>query len=796
MSPLWLTFAGVLFLNGLLAGALAWRAARLRHAPGAREFAGCMAAVAVWTLGYGLETVAAGLPAKLFWIKLENLGIVALHPLWLLFALRYAGRDAWVTRRLVAALAVIPALTLAMLWTGVGSHLHYAWARPFSAAGGPLVVGRGPWYFVHLASAYAWMLAGTLVLLLALRRRPGLRAGQARLLVAGVALPLAVNLYYLLSTLGPAWALPIDLTPLAFGTLGLFFGVGAFRLRLFDVVPLARDVVLEGLADAVLVLDRDERLADLNRAAAELLGRPAREVVGLAAAEALSAWPALAASVARAEAGVEEIDLPDPPARRLAVQRTPLHDRRGRPAGRAVTLRDVSERWRSEERLRDLEARWRILLQSSPDAILICDRAGRILSVNDQAERLFGWSREELLGQPIEALVPESRRAAHARHREGYGRQPVSRGMAGTAVLAGRHRDGHDIPLEIGLSALETSEGLWVMAIAHDLSGRQEQLERIRLLGTALEAAATAVAISDPQGVCLWVNPAFTTLTGYEADEIVGRPLSVLKSGVHDAAFYGELWATILAGQAWHGQIVNRHRLGHTYTEEQTIAPVRDDAGRITHFVAIKQDVTGRLRLQADLLAANRKLTQQLEQIEALRERLLEQAIRDPLTGLYNRRFLTETLERELARARRTRLQLAVVLLDVDHFKQVNDTSGHRAGDQLLRALAGLLLEQTRREDLVCRYGGEEFVVLMPGAAPESALARAEGWRAAVEALRLSYEGRAVRVTISAGVASCPQDGEDEDALLRAADEALYRAKAGGRNRVVASAAPASSQLD
>jgi diguanylate cyclase (GGDEF)-like protein len=123
----------------------------------------------------------------------------------------------------------------------------------------------------------------------------------------------------------------------------------------------------------------------------------------------------------------------------------------------------------------------------------------------------------------------------------------------------------------------------------------------------------------------------------------------------------------------------------------------------------------------------------------------------------------------------------------VDHFKLVNDTSGHRAGDELLRSLAALLVEQIRREDLACRYGGEEFVVLMPGAGLSAALPRAEAWRASVEQLRLSFEGRPVRVTISAGVAAFPRDGSDEDALLRCADEALYRAKAAGRNRVVSS---------
>ena len=788
VNPWWLVFAGVLFLNALLAGALAWRAARLRHVPGSREFAWAMLSVAVWTFGYGMETVAASLPAKLFWLRFENLGIVTMHPCWLLFALRYAGHQRWITARLVALLAVIPALTLGLLYSGLGSELHYAWVRPFSSSGGPLVVGRGPWYFAHVAFAYTLMVVGTLVVVRAFRRAEVPLTGQARLLVAGVSVPLAVNLYYMLSAWRPDWALPLDLTPLAFGTLGLFFGVGAFRLRLFDVVPVARGAVLEGLSDALLVLDGEQRLVDLNRAAATFLEREPREVVGRPAREVLAAWPELAACVARAEAGFDELELAGPDARWLAVQRTLLQDRRGRPAGWAVTVRDVSVRHRNEERLQDLEERWRILLQSLPDAILICDREGRILSVNDQAERLFGYARQELLGREVEVLVPEALRGGHAGRRQAYAQAPASRAMGGTAVLAGLHRDGHAIPLEIGLNAIETAEGTWIMAIAHDLTSRQEHLERIRLLSTALEAAASAVAISDPKGNCLWVNRAFTEVTGYEPDEIVGRPLSLLKSGVHDEGFYRELWSTILAGRPWHGQIVNRHRLGHNYTEEQTIAPVRDEQGAITHFVAIKQDVTERLRVEADLLAANQQLHQQVDQIEALRERLYEQAIRDPLTGLFNRRFLTETLERELARARRAKLPLAVVLLDVDHFKQVNDTSGHRAGDQLLRALAGLLTEQTRREDLVCRYGGEEFVVLMPGASLEAALARAEAWRAAVEKLRLSYEGQAVQVTISAGVAAFPQDGAGEDALLRAADEALYQSKASGRNRVTAHA--------
>jgi diguanylate cyclase (GGDEF)-like protein/PAS domain S-box-containing protein len=323
------------------------------------------------------------------------------------------------------------------------------------------------------------------------------------------------------------------------------------------------------------------------------------------------------------------------------------------------------------------------------------------------------------------------------------------------------------------------------VVVARDVSGRHQAGEQIRLLSAAIGSAASAVSISDPKGVCLWVNPAFTRITGYAPEEIVGQPLSRLKSGAHDEAFYASLWATILAGEAWHGEIVNRHRDGHLYTEEQTISPVRDEAGVITHFVAVKQDVSERRRMEEGLRTANETLKAQLAEIEALQAKLRDQALRDPLTGVFNRRFLAETLARETARARRDSRAYAVVILDLDHFKRVNDTHGHEAGDRVLVAAAELLRSHTREGDLVCRYGGEEFVVLMPGSSAVSAARRAELWRAALEMQRFRFKGGDVTVTLSAGAACFPDDGVDGEAILRAADEALYRAKADGRNRVM-----------
>ncbi len=197
-------------------------------------------------------------------------------------------------------------------------------------------------------------------------------------------------------------------------------------------------------------------------------------------------------------------------------------------------------------------------------------------------------------------------------------------------------------------------------------------------------------------------------------------------------------------------------------------------------------EIVERQHAEEALRRANELLQTQLDEIKILQAQLREQAIRDPLTQLFNRRFLQETLTRELACAEREECILAVILLDIDHFKQVNDAHGHQAGDLMLQALADLLRNNTRQMDVACRYGGEEFVVVMPGAPFDAALVRAEQLRAKFERLRIVSNSVTLQATISLGVAAFPQHGKTSDELLRVADDALYAAKAAGRNRAVA----------
>jgi diguanylate cyclase (GGDEF)-like protein len=188
---------------------------------------------------------------------------------------------------------------------------------------------------------------------------------------------------------------------------------------------------------------------------------------------------------------------------------------------------------------------------------------------------------------------------------------------------------------------------------------------------------------------------------------------------------------------------------------------------------------------EAEVRQANEQLRLQLTEIETLQAQLREQAIRDPLTGLFNRRYLIETLDREIAQAVRAATPLSIMMIDLDHFKKINDTYGHKAGDLMLQTLGTLLAAKTRDGDIACRYGGEEFVIVLPGASLTIARQRAEHLRTTFQELRVTYNQQILRATLSAGVASFPLNGADGEAVLQDADKALYIAKSTGRNRVI-----------
>lgn len=285
--------------------------------------------------------------------------------------------------------------------------------------------------------------------------------------------------------------------------------------------------------------------------------------------------------------------------------------------------------------------------------------------------------------------------------------------------------------------------------------------QQLRLQGIAMESVANAVFITDCDGRIKWVNNAFTILSGYTEGEVSGKTPRLFKSGKHDSSFYRQVWQAILAGKVWRGEIVNRRKDGDLYTVNQTITPLLDAHGKVCHFVAIHEDIS--------------------EKKEA-EERILYMAHYDALTNLPNRILFRDHLELELAHAHRSGRMVAVMFLDLDRFKIINDTLGHAFGDQLLRAVAERLRACVREGDTVSRLGGDEFTFIIPDIAnsQDTVLIAQKILNAMSRSFQV--EGHEVHVTPSIGIALYPSDADDAGSLIKKADTAMYHAKEHGKN--------------
>lgn len=317
------------------------------------------------------------------------------------------------------------------------------------------------------------------------------------------------------------------------------------------------------------------------------------------------------------------------------------------------------------------------------------------------------------------------------------------------------------------------------------LEQRKRVEETLRTFSYAIKHNPASIIITGPNGNVQEVNPKFEELTGYTQDEIRGKNLRILKSGTHSKKFYENLWGTLTSGKEWHGVFHNKKKNGDLYWEKASISPVFDDSGAIIQYIAVKEDITEQKMADEAQKKAHQKLEAQFKEINKLHASLRKQALRDHLTGLYNRRYMDEALGREIARAKRENYPITIVLLDLDFLKKFNDVGGHATGDRALRSLAGLLSKSSRLEDIVCRFGGDEFIVILPKTTGENALIRANQWRKELkEFTNLHRKDKILRMTFSAGIATYPAHGQTIEEVLKSADTALYRAKLNGRDRI------------
>ncbi|RTR04409.1 sensor domain-containing diguanylate cyclase [Halomonas nitroreducens] len=397
-----------------------------------------------------------------------------------------------------------------------------------------------------------------------------------------------------------------------------------------------------------------------------------------------------------------------------------------------------------------------IAVEQSPAATSITDVQGRIEFVNQRFIDVTGYAREELLGR-TPAMI-QSGETPHEVYRDLW--QTLKAGRVWKGELLNRRKNGELYWEAEIITPIRNDRGEVVnfVAIKEDITERKRQENELKLLATAFDTGQ-ATLITDAEMRIERANRAFTEITGYQSAEVVGKTPKIFKSGRHGPDFYARLWDEVLTTGHWQGEIWNRNKFGDIYPLWQSITAVRDDKGEIRNFVAVFHNIAERKRMEKEL------------------ER---QATLDHLTGAYNRRAFDTAMRQAIYQAERDDESFSLLLFDIDHFKAVNDHHGHDTGDAILKQLADLVSRSLRSTDLLARWGGEEFTILLPDTRLRGAATFAERLRGQVAETR--FHGLAI--TISMGITEY-RLGDDMDGMLVRADAALYRAKEAGRNTVM-----------
>jgi diguanylate cyclase (GGDEF)-like protein/PAS domain S-box-containing protein len=428
----------------------------------------------------------------------------------------------------------------------------------------------------------------------------------------------------------------------------------------------------------------------------------------------------------------------------------------------------------------------RELLDAAPDAMIISDSGGMIVYANNQTEALFGYSPSALIGQKIEMLLAERFRKTHSDQRAAFLRKPRLRPMGENLRLYARHRNGAEFRVDVRSSALQTDEGVLVSCTIRDITAREDLEKEAPLLiqgqrvptdaarpdqhelselsaraQGALNSISDAVISTDLAGHVTYLNPTAEKMTGWSRADATGRPLKevlvIFDDVVREPALMplgSAIQALDLGSAAANGMLSRRD--GSEISIEHSLTPMQNDRGEIIGQVMVLRDVS-----------ATRSITQKLAYA----------AHHDALTGLPNRLLLESQLTQATALARRHNHEVAVLFLDLDGFKLVNDTFGHAVGDRVLESVAHVLLECVRSTDTVSRFGGDEFVVLLSEISrPADAVLIAQK---ILDALGMPHavDGHDLLVTASIGIALFPHDATDPQTLLRHADEAMFHAK-------------------
>lgn len=418
--------------------------------------------------------------------------------------------------------------------------------------------------------------------------------------------------------------------------------------------------------------------------------------------------------------------------------------------------------WLGEELLRQrVEQKFRALLESAPDGILVFNQENKIILVNAQVEKLFGYKRDELINQNLNLILPESVDKLYGKNENINVSRQINQYLGESKELIGKHKFGQKIPLEISLSPFETDEGILISGVVRDVTARKLAESELRRAATVFENTNEGIIITDKDQTVLAVNQAFTKITGYASYEILGKKPSMLRCKVISKEFNAEQLAALETQGQWRGEVRNRRKDGESYPVLENVSVVKDNQDNVVNYITVFSDISV---------------------IKKSEERLNYLAHHDALTNLPNRLLFGANLDRAIEHAKRYKQKVALLFLDLDRFKIINDTLGHSYGDVLLQTTGSRIVECVRREDTVARLGGDEFTIVM------SAIANAEDAAKLAKKVidkifePISVEGQEIVTSASIGISIYPDDALDAETLIKAADTAMYHAKELGKN--------------
>jgi diguanylate cyclase (GGDEF)-like protein/PAS domain S-box-containing protein len=567
----------------------------------------------------------------------------------------------------------------------------------------------------------------------------------------------------------------------------LFIGdAGSRRMFTLDGADRPYRALIEEMGEGALTLSGDGVVVYANRRFAELLGRPLQQVIGshvedCMAPEGHAALQALLGD-ARSAKRSAELELLAPGGLRVPVlvSVSPLSID-GLPGAMGVIATDLTWQRRSEaatqaravlQRMVEEQQRVQASLQASLAAlrlrdsalgaisqgVLISDARGHVTYMNRACEEITGYSTRDLTGRTAGLLQgpgtdPDIRRVLRAAFELAY---PFH------GEILNYRKDGTPFWNELSVTPVFDEPGVpaQFVGVMRDVTARRQAEAQLLLAGKLFEQSSEGFIVTDAACRIVKVNRAFSAICGYTEAEVLGQDPRLLASGRHDEAFFQAMWSELASRGHWQGEVWNRRRDASVYPQWLSMSQVTDDAGQTTHYIAAVSDITERKQAEDSI----RRL-----------------AHFDPLTGLPNRALLHDRATHALQMSTRSKEPMALMFIDLDHFKNVNDTLGHDVGDQLLVAVTRRFVAALRDQDTLSRTGGDEFVLLLPGTDPAGAA------HVAQKLLLLArqphqIDGHELTITPSIGIALFPSDGSDYGSLAKCADAAMYLAKQGGRN--------------